>query len=76
MSEEEKALQEVYAELSKDNPDPLAIPPMLNNKSLDLDELSDIIDTWSDEMKDKYHKAVIAVQEWNAFIQECEELGI
>ncbi len=76
MSKEEEVAESIFRELSKDNPDPLAIPPMLSDESLDKDYLRDIIESWSVDMVDKYHEAVLEIAEWRKFIQECEDLGI
>lgn len=73
MSKEEEVADNIFRELSKETPDPFAIPPMLIDESLDKDYLRDIIGDWSDDMIDKYHEAVLKVQEFYDFIAECEE---
>lgn len=73
LSKEEEVANNIFRELSKEKPDPLAIPPMLSDDSLDKDYLRDIIDSWSIEMVDKYHQAVLDIAEWRKFIQDGEE---
>lgn len=76
MSKEEEVADNIFRELSKDTTDPFAIPPMLSDESLDKDYLRDIIDSWSLDMVDKYHEAVIRVEKFSKFIESCEEEGI
>lgn len=73
MDKEEIVAENIFRELSKDTPDPFAIPPMLTDESLNKDYLRDIIDSWNTDMVDKYHNAVLRVEKFYGFLAECEE---
>ena len=73
MTKEEIVMATIQEELLQEEPNPWKILDLLNNNSLDEDRLTEIIDTWSEPMKDKYHEVNEIIQSTFQFLLEEEE---
>jgi hypothetical protein len=73
MTKEEIVMATIQEELLQEEPSPWKILDLLNNNSLDEDRLIEIMDTWSEPMKDKYHEVNKIIQSTFDFLLEEEE---
>ena len=73
MTKEEVVMATIQEELLEAEPNPWKVLDLLNTKGLDEDRLVEIIDTWSEPMKDKYHEVNEIIQSTFEFLAEEEE---
>lgn len=73
MTKEEKAMKIVYNEITSESPRLSVILDTLSDESLDTDTLSDIIDEWELDVKQKYSEITNQAQELFDFLAEADK---
>lgn len=73
MTKEQEVMAKVFDELNTHNR-AFEVARLLDDPSLDVNGLREVIETWSDEMKDKFSEAQITYEMLSEFFEE-EELG-
>jgi hypothetical protein len=71
MTKEEKVMAKVYEELNTHNR-AFEVARLLDDESLDVEELGDILETWSDGMKAKFHEASVTAEMLSDFWEDEE----
>lgn len=71
MTNEEIVMAKVYEELNTYNR-AFEVARLLDDEFFDVEELGDILETWSDEMKEKFHEASVTAKMLSQFLEEEE----
>jgi arsenate reductase-like glutaredoxin family protein len=72
-TKEQQVMDKIYDELNTHNR-AFEVARLLSDESLDVEELGNILETWSEGMKAKFHEASVTVDMLSTFLED-EELN-